>query len=213
LSAKLNEKAEKVWAEIQGKVLNNIKVFILKNNVNDVLGYYTPKINGLVWRYSRRLPYYVADAEKDDLHTIAHLELLETFKAWLPEKSLEIWPLAQARITGAMKDHIRHISRSDPSRFYEWVTDAAYLFKAINDRADFECRIETGVELTQAMKVLSIRERKVVVHHTKEDLTFKQIGALISVSESQVSRIYKKAIEKIKIELLKEKETTIPKTK
>ena len=198
MSAKLNEKAEKVWAEIQGKVLNNIKVFILKNNVNDVLGYYTPKINGLVWRYSRRLPYYVADAEKDDLHTIAHLELLETFKAWLPEKSLEIWPLAQARITGAMKDHIRHISRSDPSRFYEWVTDAAYLFKAINDRADFEYDIETGDQLNQAMKVLTRRERKIVIDHTKEDLTFKTIGEKIGVSESQVSRIYKAAINKVR---------------
>jgi hypothetical protein len=123
---------------------------------------------------------------------------LETVKVWVPSRCPDIWPLARARIVGAMKDHIRFITRADPSRLYDWVTDAAYILMAIQDRADFENEIETGVQLQEAMKVLSMRERKIVLSHTKDDLTFKQIGELIGVSESQISRIYKKAIEKLR---------------
>ena len=72
-----------------------------------------------------------------------------------------------------------------------------------NKRADFEKNIENGMQLNQAMKVLAFREKKIVVYHSKEDLTFKQIGEKLGVSESQISRIYKKALEKLKKELSK----------
>ncbi len=48
------------------------------------------------------------------------------------------------------------------------------------------------------MQVLSEREKLVVISHAKDDLTFKEIGDKINVSESQISRIYKKALEKIR---------------
>ncbi|MFC1770770.1 sigma-70 family RNA polymerase sigma factor [Candidatus Margulisiibacteriota bacterium] len=195
------KEAEKIWSQIKTKVLNNVKVYLMQTKTNEILNYYSPKLNQLIRSYVRRLPYYVAEGEKDDLTTIANLELLETLKTWVPDKCADIWPLARVRVMGAMRDHIRHVTRSDPSRFYEWVTDAAYLFKAINDRADFEYNIETGVQLNQAMKVLTRRERKIVIHHTKDDLTFKSIGEKIGISESQVSRIYKASLGKIREEL------------
>jgi RNA polymerase sigma factor (sigma-70 family) len=198
MNDKVIVRGEEIWEEIKSKVLNNIKVYLLRKHVDKILGFNSTKINLLIRRYSRRLPYYVADGERDDLSTVANLELLETLKTWNPEKCADVWPLAQVRILGAMRDHIRHITRSDPSRFYEWVTDAAYLYQAVNDRADFEYDIETGDQLNQAMKVLTRRERKIVIDHTKEDLTFKTIGEKIGVSESQVSRIYKAAINKVR---------------
>jgi RNA polymerase sigma factor (sigma-70 family) len=187
-----------VWERIQEPVFNTIKVFLLERHVEDILYHYSNKLDYLVKRYARSLPPFVADSEIDDLSTLASLEFLETIKVWNPAKFPDIWPLAQARIIGAMKDHIRYLSKSDPSRFYDWITDAAYVYMASTDRADFEHRIETGVQLTQAMKVLSPREKQVVVAHAKDDQTFKQIGIGLNISESQISRIYKKAIEKIK---------------
>ena len=53
------------------------------------------------------------------------------------------------------------------------------------------------------MEVLSIRDRKIVVAHSKDDLTFKDIANEFGISESQVSRVYKKAIQKIKREIHK----------
>ena len=155
----------------------------------------------MIHRYAKVLPKYVAESELDDLRTVAQLELIESLKVWDPDKSDEIWPLAQTRIIGAMKDHIRYITKTDPSRFYDWITDAAYVFMVINNRADFEHQIETGVQLNQAMKALSYREKTIVISHTKDDQTFKTIGDRLGISESQISRIYKKAIEKIKKEL------------
>ena len=129
---------------------------------------------------------------------MAQLEFLETFKVWDPEKSDAIWPLAYSRITGAMKDHVRYITKSDPTRFYDWVTDAAHLYLDMKKGDSFEQKIETGVQLGAAMEVLTVRERQIVVAHTRKDHTFQMIADDMDLSESQISRIYKKAIEKIK---------------
>ncbi|NBV42844.1 sigma-70 family RNA polymerase sigma factor, partial [bacterium] len=174
------------------------KIAILTRYSEEVLNAYNAKVEALVKRYARHLPYHVVDSEIDDLRTVSRLELFETLKVWLPSRNTDFWPLAQSRIIGAMKDHIRYITRSDPTRLYDWITDAAYVYMAVNDRADFQNSIETGVQLGQAMSVLTDRERQIVTLHTKDDLTFKQIGDRIGVSESQISRIYKKSIEKIK---------------
>ncbi len=77
------------------------------------------------------------------------------------------------------------------------------MYTTINKRADFEHQIENGVQLKQAMEVLSPREKLIVNAHIKEDLTFQQIGLRLTISESQISRIYKVAIQKIKKQLEK----------
>jgi RNA polymerase sigma factor (sigma-70 family) len=192
------------WFDIRENVLNNLKVHLLQRYVADIIHLFSPKINMIVNKYSRHLPSYVASSEVDDLSTIAQLEFLETVKVWIPEHDKKnIWPLAQMRIVGAMKDHVRFITKTDPSRLYDWVADAAYMVMTVNKRADFTDKIETGDELSRAMDILNDRERRIVVMHTKNDLTFKTIGLQLGVSESQISRIYKAAIAKLKKELQK----------
>ncbi|NDC83163.1 sigma-70 family RNA polymerase sigma factor [bacterium] len=189
---------DQIWETIELPVINTIKIDLMSRFSDQILTSYTRQIEAIVKRYSRHLPYHVADSEIDDLRTISNLELLETLKVWLPSRNADFWPLAKSRIIGAMKDHIRYITKSDPSRFYDWITDAAYLYIAINDRADFQDSIDDGTQLAEAMQVLTPRERSVVIMHTKDDLTFKHIGETFGISESQISRIYKKSIEKIK---------------
>ena len=189
---------EQLWIGIEIPVVNIIKIDLMSRFSEQILSSYSPRLESIVKKYARHLPYHVADSEIDDLRTISRLELLETLKVWLPSRNVDFWPLAQARVIGAMKDHIRYITKSDPSRFYDWITDAAYVYMAINDRADFQNTIDDGAQLTEAMQVLTDRERLVVIYHTKDDLTFKKIGEKFDISESQISRIYKKSIEKIK---------------
>ncbi|NBV83590.1 sigma-70 family RNA polymerase sigma factor [bacterium] len=192
---------EQIWAGIEVPVVNTIKIDLMSRFSDQILLSYANRLEAIVKKYARHLPYHVADSEIDDLRTIARLELLETLKVWLPSRNLDFWPLAQARVIGAMKDHIRYISKSDPSRFYDWITDAAYVYMAVNDRADFQDTIDDGTQLAEAMQALTDRERSVVILHTKDDLTFKQIGEQFGISESQISRIYKKSLEKIKKQL------------
>ena len=194
----MEKDVQKLWDEISPRVANNLKVFLLQDHVRDILKTHERKIESISYKYIRQLPRHVADSESDDLLVLAQLEFLETLKAWDPSLYSDVWPLARTRSLGAMKDHIRYITRSDPSRFYEWMTDAAHLYEVVNGRADFQSKIETGHDLNAAMAGLTYREQKVVIAHNMEDLTFREIGNAIGVSESQASRIYKKALEKMR---------------
>ena len=109
-----------------------------------------------------------------------------------------MWPLAYMRINGAMKDHIRYISKSDPTRFYDWVTDAANLYLAVNHDNAYESSIENSTELERALTHLNNKEKTIVKLYINQDLTFGEIAKRISLSESQISRIYKGAVKKIK---------------
>tara|TARA_Y100000590_G_C15513124_1_gene936151 strand:+ start:109 stop:963 length:855 start_codon:yes stop_codon:yes gene_type:complete len=186
------------WKLIEVHVLNFIKVHYLNIHIESFIIAYEQQVGFLVNKYKHHLPQYISFVEGDDLKTIAQLELIETFKAWHPSKNHDIWPLAYTRINGAMKDHIRYISKSDPTRFYDWVTDAAHLYLAINEDNSHESHIENSSELDRALKELNEKEKKIVRLYVTEDLTFSEISSRINLSESQISRIYKQALKKIK---------------
>lgn len=189
---------EKIWNQISEPVLNHIKILLLKNHIAEILHFYSDRIQIVVKKYARHLPGHVVSSEIDDLNTIAQLEFIETLKSWSPDPQTGIWPLAQARILGAMKDHIRYITKTDPSRFYDWITDAAYMMISTEKHSDFSKKIDDAEKLNDIMKSLSVKERKVVIAHVQHELTFQKIGEQINLSESQISRIYKGAIEKMK---------------
>lgn len=192
------EDFEGIWKLIETPVLNQIKITFLTSSIDLFLMNYEKQLQFLVNKYKRHLPHHISITEGDDLQTIAQLELIETFKAWNPAKNPDIWPLAYTRINGAMKDHMRYISKADPTRFYDWVIDAANLYLAVNDDNSHESSIETSTELERALKELSPKERKIVTLYINEDLTFSEISKKINLSESQISRIYKQATKKIK---------------
>ncbi len=199
---KIPTELEKCWEMVEKTILNYVKVHYLNQHIERFILNYEKQVGFLINKYKRHLPQHVSDIEGDDLQTIAQLELIETFKAWNPEKNNDIWPLAYTRINGAMKDHIRYISKSDPTRFYDWVTDAANLYLAVNDDNSHELQIENSTELERALKILTEKEKKIVTLYINDDLTFNEISKKIQLSESQISRIYKQALKKIK-ELLK----------
>jgi RNA polymerase sigma factor (sigma-70 family) len=189
---------EGIWKLIEPPVTNFLKIHYLNQHIETLLHTFEGKLLFLINKYKRHLPNHISHTEGDDLITIAQLELIETFKNWNPSKNIDIWPLAYSRINGAMKDHIRYISKSDPSRFYDWVTDAANLYIAINEDNTYEEQVENNYFLDRALTHLNEKEKKVVILHVTKDLKFKDIAERIQLSESQVSRIYKQAVEKIK---------------
>ncbi|MGA0241498.1 MAG: sigma-70 family RNA polymerase sigma factor [Candidatus Marinamargulisbacteria bacterium] len=191
-----------LWKIIQPAILNTIKVHYLSYHIDDLLFNFDKKLTFLVTKYKRHLPYHISLTEGDDLATIAQLELIETFKAWQPIKNPDVWPLAYTRVNGAMKDHIRYISKSDPTRFYDWVVDAANLYLAVNNDNSHESTIENSAELDRALSSLTQKEANIVTLYINDDLTFKEISKKLHMSESQISRIYKAATKKIKTILI-----------
>ena len=187
-----------IWKLIELPIVNSIKVHYLTLYIEQLLLNYDKQINFLVAKYKRHLPHHISLTEGEDLLTIAQLEFIETFKAWKPIKNEDIWPLAYTRINGAMKDHIRYISKADPTRFYDWVVDAANLYLAVNNDNSHELNIENNTELERALKKLNQKEKTIIKLYINEDQTFKSISQKIGLSESQISRIYKEATKKIK---------------
>jgi len=182
----------------------DIKQHFIKNYANQTLNKYEPKIKSLVNKYLYNLPYHVSSMEGDDLGSIARISFIETIKRWSYDINKDIWPLAYSRITGAMKDHLRYLTKASPERLYDWITDAAYLFLSIEADNSFEEKIENGITLNHALEELSEREKSIIFSRFHADKTFKEIGDQIGLSESQITRIYKSTIGKLR-NILKEK--------
>ncbi|MFC1478639.1 sigma-70 family RNA polymerase sigma factor [Candidatus Margulisiibacteriota bacterium] len=195
---KLGSDEEKIWQKAEGDVIAAIKQYLIKAHPGEILKKYQSRIASVVAVYLRKLPSHVVTSEKDDLANVARIEFLEAIRSWDPRKRENPWPLALTRITGAMRDHIRYLTKADPSRLYDWVTSAAYMYMTVNSSGGFEHKIERGIQLSMAMKQLTEQERKIVVWHYKKDITFQDIGKKIGLSESQVSRIYNQAVKKLK---------------
>ena len=55
--------------------------------------------------------------------------------------------------------------------------------------------------LVEALKTLTEKEQKVITLYYYEELTLKEISQILSVSESRVSQLHTKALQKIKVQL------------
>ena len=55
--------------------------------------------------------------------------------------------------------------------------------------------------LAQALEGLTEKERKVIVLYYYEELTLKEVSAIMEVSESRISQLHTKALQKMKQKL------------
>jgi RNA polymerase sigma factor (sigma-70 family) len=190
--------ADELWEKIKKIAGQDVKRHLTTKYSDQILTKYGPKINGLISKYLASLPGHVISTEGDDLANVARIEFFETLKAWDPERSTDVWPLAYSRITGAMRDQIRYVTKASPARLYNWITEASYVYMTVEEDATFENKIESGVVLNEAMRQLDRREKFIVISRFKHDRTFKEIGDMIGLSESQTTRIYKTIMTKLK---------------
>lgn len=191
-------KAEMIWRDQNIAVANRIKILLLKHYSPIMLDNFKKRLGQVLNKYLRHLPLHVSQSEMDDLKTVVSIEFFESIKVWNPFHHPTLWPLAYQRINGAMRDHIRFVTRSDPSRFYEWVNTAANMYIALQKNNTFSDQVDNKEDLKAILSILSTRDQEIVIQHTVHDKTFKQIGDMIKLSESQVSRIYKKSIQLVR---------------
>ena len=55
--------------------------------------------------------------------------------------------------------------------------------------------------LSEALELLTEKEKKVTVLYYYEELTLKEISMVLEVSESRVSQLHTKALQKMKVKL------------
>jgi RNA polymerase sigma factor for flagellar operon FliA len=81
-----------------------------------------------------------------------------------------------------------------------------YLIDSDNEDALGAARLkEIRRAMTQAMERLSEKERLVVSLYYWEELTMKEIGAVLEITESRVSQIHSQAICRLRKKLMREK--------
>ena len=62
-------------------------------------------------------------------------------------------------------------------------------------------RDELKKMLAEALELLTEKERKVIVLYYYEELTLKEISSILEVSESRISQLHKRALQKMKVKL------------
>lgn len=94
---------------------------------------------------------------------------------------------------------------SDPISLYEPVYnengDSIYVFDQISDKVNTDERWITDIAVSEAMKKLSQREKRILALRYYSCRTQTAVSEEIGISQAQISRLEKNALEKIRREL------------
>ncbi|HTY13360.1 MAG TPA: sigma-70 family RNA polymerase sigma factor [Candidatus Omnitrophota bacterium] len=182
--------------EIEDRIIRAIRGEFLKHS-DEVLQKYQKQIQSSVSWYVQTLPSHIKNSEADDLASEAKIAFVDALKTWDPRRG-ELWSYVSIRLKGSMQDYLRRKKMDQVSGMYEWINSAAYVYMAFNREAIVGDNVDDLLHVDTALKVLDDKEKFVVENYYKKDMTFKEIGKVIGLSESQVSRICKEATRKMK---------------
>ena len=182
--------------EVEDRIVNILREEFLKHS-SETLKKYSAQIKSTVRWYVSSLPRHIASHELDDLESEAKLAFMDCLKTWDPRKG-DVWPYVSFRLKGAMQDYLRKRGGDPVAGLYEYVTTAANVYMAFNQKSIAHEEIDRTLHLDSAMKDFSDKEKAVIEGYYRKDKTFKEIGKDIGLSESQVSRICKEATSKLK---------------
>lgn len=144
----------------------------------------------IAWRLARRLPAHV---NRGDLTSAGMLGLIEAADRYREEHGVPFGAYARTRVAGAMIDALRaeqlgprrsgaaHISLVELEEDAVPRTEPAG-FAAVALRQDRE-------RLREAMSELDEREQRILALHYEQELTQREIGSLLGVTESRVCQL------------------------
>ncbi|MCM1025668.1 MAG: FliA/WhiG family RNA polymerase sigma factor [Roseburia sp.] len=103
---------------------------------------------------------------------------------------------SQMKITGVVSLNEYMEQGSDVSQDYGRHTTAH--FEAPEEKVERE---ELAATLGEALKLLTEKEQKVITLYYYEELTLKEISNILEVSESRVSQLHTRALQKMKVKM------------
>src|SRR5437867_3930349 len=137
----------------------------------EVLRRHLPLVRRVVQRLAARKPPHI---ENGDLVSWGIVGLLDAIGKYDPKKAASFATYAQFRIRGAILDHLR-----SP----DWVPRSVR---------------QTASLVAEAIRRLPEREQLVVTLYYHEELTMKETGAVLGLTESRVSQLHSQAMLRLK---------------
>jgi RNA polymerase sigma factor for flagellar operon FliA len=161
---------------------------------------YAPLVKYVAGKLGSWLPPHV---EEGDLISYGLLGLIGAIERFEPDREIKFETYAISRIRGAMIDELRSLDwvpRSVRNRARE-IERAIAELESDGEVARELPHGEMRQALAQAITRLPDRERLVVTLYYYEELTLREIGEVLSVTESRVSQLHTKAILRLRVRL------------
>ncbi|MBI1945889.1 MAG: sigma-70 family RNA polymerase sigma factor [Deltaproteobacteria bacterium] len=183
----------------------------LQQNDRATVMQYLPLVERVAKRVARRLPRSVA---LDDLVGAGSLGLIDAVKRFDPARAPSFSAYAELRIRGAILDHLRALDwlpRSMRASVKRGESDAAVL--SIDDRRGPGCdgfaanqpsastvleQREQRDRLSAAIAALPERTRRVLGLYYVDELTLKEVGQVLGVTESRACQLHGEAVLRLR---------------
>lgn len=142
----------------------------------------------------------------DDLASAAFLGLIDAVDRFEPGRGVPFEAYARLRIRGAMIDELRRTSERSRTAAPEDQPRMMSLDGILDDgRSDMlpvaEGGLDDGFEkedlrgrVQVALDTLTVRQREVLTHYYKDELTLRQTGAQMGISEARACQLHGRAI-------------------
>jgi RNA polymerase sporulation-specific sigma factor len=165
--------------------------------------YAVPMIIGEVRRYLRddnhiRVSRSVRDTAYKALQAKDRLSKSLSREPTPDEISKELG-ISQREVTSAMDAIMEPISLYEP--VYSENGDSLYVMDQISDKVNTDENWITNIAVTEAIKKLTDREKRILTLRFYSGKTQTEVSAEIGISQAQVSRLEKTALQKIRDEL------------
>ncbi|NLN55956.1 MAG: RNA polymerase sporulation sigma factor SigG [Clostridiales bacterium] len=116
-----------------------------------------------------------------------------------PEEISKELGISQREVTAAMDAIMEPISLYEP--IFSENGDSLYVMDQISDKNNNDENWITNIAITEAIKKLTEREKRILTLRFYRGKTQTEVSAEIGISQAQVSRLEKTALEKIRGEL------------
>jgi RNA polymerase sporulation-specific sigma factor len=195
----LTQEEEKIWLDKLEKGDKEAKDILIERNLR------------LVAHIAKK--YYGESRDVDDLISIGIIGLIKAVNTYNPTKGNRLVTYASKCIENELlmmlrgeKKKNREVSLSEPIGTDREGNTISLIDVMENNEIDALQQMENAEDIVRVRKyvnsLLTAREKEIIVWRYgldgKEPLTQKKVGATLGISRSYVSRIEKKALEKLK---------------
>jgi RNA polymerase sigma factor for flagellar operon FliA len=157
---------------------------------NDLIVNYLPLAEKLARSKSRMTPKSV---QYEDLKSAAYFGLVDAARKFDGGRNVSFYAYAKLRINGEMQDYLRQLAWGPRKNIKSVFTIEEDMFSQ-NDKPANEF-------FQKATKSLNKLAKSIILMYYVEELSLKEIGEKIGVSESRISQLLKEARNSIRANL------------
>ena len=195
-------------------MINDNNLIDIKSMKPEILEDLVKENNGLIWCIVKK--FYGRGYDLEDLYQIGSIGFIKAVKRFNPEYGYKLSTFAVPYITGEIKKFMRDDGMIKVSRSLK--RDCKITIESINEvftengkeekvermvgRIDEQNKIVDKITVNDIINKLSIRDKTIIrLRYFKEE-TQEQVAKTLGISQVQVSRIEKKILNKMKINML-----------